>query len=81
MYKYSEKYIVRAVWLLITFLCYMEGEAKSSYGYDKGNTLVVMCDWDLPPYEFLDDEGRPAGYTIELLDLVLNNLDIPHTFL
>ena len=81
MYKYSEKYIVRAVWLLIIFLCYMEGEAKSSYGYDKGNPLVVMCDWDLPPYEFLDDEGRPAGYTIELLDLVLNNLDIPHTFL
>lgn len=28
--------------------------------------IVVGGDWSYPPYEFLDDEGRPAGFNVEL---------------
>src|SRR5664280_500873 len=30
-------------------------------------TLVVGFDRDFPPYEYLDDNGKPAGFDIELM--------------
>ena len=29
--------------------------------YNKERPVVVVCDWDKPPYEFLDGHGVPAG--------------------
>lgn len=31
-----------------------------------GPTIVVGGDYNYPPYEFLDRDGRPAGYNVEL---------------
>lgn len=31
-----------------------------------GRVIVVGGDYDYPPYEFLDDDGKPAGYNVEL---------------
>ncbi|MBM6551861.1 transporter substrate-binding domain-containing protein [Marinomonas ostreistagni] len=28
--------------------------------------IHIAADYNYPPYEFLDDEGQPAGYTVEL---------------
>ncbi|WP_242342235.1 transporter substrate-binding domain-containing protein [Anaeromyxobacter terrae] len=33
---------------------------------DPERTIVVGADRDYPPYEFLDAQGRPAGYNVEL---------------
>ena len=38
---------------------------------------MVVCDWDKPPYEFLDDKGMPAGSNIDVLNAVMEKLDLP----
>ena len=45
--------------------------------YDKEHPLVYEDAWDLWPYVFLDDDGLPAGFNVELLTLLFNELDIP----
>lgn len=54
--------------------------AKDFYGYTEERPLIVACDWDFRPFEFLDSEGEPAGYNVEVLDIILNRLEIPHKF-
>ena len=68
--------------LLILFLLLGSMAAKAAkWGkYSDEHPLVIVCDWDLPPYEFLDDSGNPTGYNIDLLRTILNQMDIPHTF-
>ena len=38
---------------------------------------MVVCDWDKPPYEFLDDKGMPAGSNIDVLNAVMKELGLP----
>ena len=72
----------RSVLVLFTLLlCSVEGEARLSDRFTKDHPLVVSCDWELPPYEFLDDQGRPAGYTIDLLTTILDKLKVSYQFL
>ena len=54
--------------------------AKDFYGFTDEHPLIVACDWDFRPFEFLDSEGEPAGYNVEVLDIILNRLEIPHKF-
>ena len=54
--------------------------ANKDFEYTDANPLVIVSDWDFRPFEFLDIQGRPSGYNVEVLDLILNKLDIPHKF-
>ena len=54
--------------------------AKAFYGYTEEHPLVVACDWDFRPFEFLDSEGAPAGYNVDVLNIILDRLEIPHKF-
>ena len=72
---------VKVIALLIT--CHLSltvSPAKETYGYSKEKPLIIVSDWDFQPFEFLNSEGKPSGYNIEVLDLILNKLDIPHKF-
>jgi len=42
--------------------------------------VVIVCDWDLPPYEFLNDNGEPAGINIDVVKAVMNELGLPYKF-
>ena len=52
-----------------------------AHKYTEEHPLVIVGDWDFRPFEFVDVNGQPAGYNVEVLDMVLNQLDIPHKFL
>ena len=55
--------------------------AKNYYGYTEENPLIVSCDWDFRPFEFQDsNNGEPSGYNVEVLDIILDRLEIPHKF-
>ena len=45
--------------------------------YNKERPVVVVCDWDKPPYEFLDGHGMPAGSNIDVLNAVMEELNLP----
>ena len=55
--------------------------AANDFGYTKERPLVIVCDWDFRPFEFIDSDGTPAGYNIDILNLVLNKFNIPHKFI
>ena len=46
--------------------------------YTKEHPLVYEDAWDLWPFCFLNEEGEPDGYNIDLLRLMLDDLDIPY---
>ena len=68
--------------LLALLLCLPLGlpAANEFPEYTDEHPLVVVCDWDFRPFEFLDSEGQPAGYNIDVLDMIFERLDIPHKF-
>lgn len=53
---------------------------RLSEKYNAQRPVVVVCDWDKPPYEFLDDKGNPAGTNIDVLQAVMKELDLPVKF-
>ena len=73
----NKRYITILVFCLVAFLPL---HAKEFFGYTEDDPLVVVCDWDFRPYEFLDNQGRPAGYNVEVLSLIFKRLDIPVRF-
>ena len=50
------------------------------FGYTKEKPLIIVSDWDFRPFEFVNTEGQPAGYNVDVLNLILDQLDIPHKF-
>jgi len=46
--------------------------------YTKGQPLVYEDVWDLWPYSFLNDNGEPEGYNIDLIRLMMDRLNIPY---
>ena len=56
-----------AIYLLFYLLTFwpLQLSAKDFYGFTDEHPLIVACDWDFRPFEFLDSEGEPAGYNIE----------------
>lgn len=72
---------MRIVTVLFTLHCSLfTVSAKDTFGYSKEKPLIIASDWDFQPFEFLNTEGNPSGYNIEVLDLILNRLDIPHKY-
>ena len=38
--------------------------------YNRQNPVVMVCHWDYPPYEFLNDNGEPAGINVDIVKAV-----------
>ncbi len=74
--KHKIIYIV----LLLAVLMPANAAANNHLGYTEERPLVIASDWDFQPFEFLNADGQPSGYNIEVLDLILTKLDIPHKF-
>ena len=57
--------------------------AAAQYGrdYSNDNPVIIVCDWDFPPYEYSNNDGNPDGYNIELLQAIFKKLHIPCRFL
>lgn len=58
--------------------------ARTGYAGDMPYTaerpLRVVIDWDFAPFEYIDDDGEPAGYNIDVFNRVLKDLKIPYFF-
>ena len=58
----------------------LPANAHLSREYTEDRPLIIVSDWEFPPYEFRNDRGEPDGYNVEVLDLILERLEIPHKF-
>ena len=68
--------------ILILLLCTLTAKAEENADYVRNYTterpLIYEDAWDLWPYVFLNDNGEPDGYNIDLLKLIFKELDIPY---
>ena len=48
--------------------------------YTKERPVVIVGDWDKPPYEFLNDKGEPAGSNVEIISTIMRELNLPYKF-
>ena len=46
--------------------------------YNDERPLIYEDAWDLWPYVFLNENGEPDGYNIDLLKMIFKELDIPY---
>ena len=57
----------------------LAAEGDSTRVYTEQNPLVYEDAWDLWPYAFLNDNGEPDGFNIDLIRLIMKELGIPYT--
>lgn len=63
-----------------TLLSVFTSSARNSEGvlkYTKENPLVYEDVWDLPPFSYMNDEGEPEGFNIDLVKEMLKRLNVP----
>ena len=80
------KYLKLSVWqrilpLLFGVFLYVpaqSAESDSARVYTEQNPLVYEDAWDLWPYAFLNDNGEPNGFNIDLIRLMMKELNIPY---
>ena len=73
--------VVKAlILMLVLHLSPMTAEAQndSTKVFSIEQPLVYEDAWDLWPYTFLNENGEPDGYNIDLLKMLLKRLDIPY---
>lgn len=67
--------------ILMLLILTVHAQAQSlSEKYTKERPVVIVCDWDKPPYEFLNDKGEPDGSNIDVMKAVMKELDLPYRF-
>lgn len=55
------------LWLAVTLLgSGTLALAAESDRHAAGRTIIVGGNWAYPPYEYLDEKGKPAGYNVDL---------------
>ena len=75
------KWVVRIMALLIAyhFSCATTmAQADSTRTFSTEHPLIYEDAWDLWPYVFLNENGEPDGYNIDLLKIIFKELDIPY---
>ncbi len=67
--------------LLLLCLCpwgYLLAQSDSTRIYSEQEPLIYEDCWDLWPYSFLNDNGEPDGFNIELIKMLMKELNIPY---
>ncbi|MBQ9216497.1 MAG: transporter substrate-binding domain-containing protein [Prevotella sp.] len=76
----KRKIFIPMITCLLSFCYIQSAQALFLREYTEENPLVIVSDWEFPPYEYRNDKGDPDGYNVEVLDLILNRLNIPHKY-
>ena len=70
---HARRIIITCLWCLALGI---NGHARQ---YTSANPLVYEDVWDLAPYDFINENGQPDGFNIDLVKLMMNRLGIPYT--
>ena len=73
-------YSLLLISLLTAFCNILPAEALFIREYTEDRPLVIVCDWEFPPYEYRNDKGDADGYNVTVLHTILTKLKIPHRF-
>lgn len=71
------KSLLTALLTMVCGFCLANPESRN-HSYTKEHPLVYEDSWDLWPYTFLNEQGQPDGFSIDLIKLLLKELGIPY---
>ncbi|MCR4601928.1 MAG: transporter substrate-binding domain-containing protein [Prevotella sp.] len=66
--------------LLLTATLRLSALESLKEKYNEQRPVVVVCDWDRPPYEYIGNDGKVAGSNIDVLKALMEDIDIPVHF-
>lgn len=64
-----------ALGIFATMMAYGQDSPRK---YTTSRPLVYEDLWDMAPYSYLDENGVPRGYNIDLVKIICERLDIPY---
>ena len=67
--------------LLVAFVSPLSAQVQHNIlgRYTAEHPLVYEDKWDMWPYAFLNDEGEPCGFNVDLVRLLMNELNTPYS--
>ena len=68
------------IMLLLSATAIRSTAQQLSDTYTKQRPVVIVCDWDKAPYEFLNNNGQPSGSNIDVMQAVMKELNLPCRF-
>ena len=65
----------------LSVLCsLLPADAQWAREYTEEHPLIIVSDQEFPPYEFRNNRGEADGYNVEVLNLILDDLKVPHKY-
>ena len=75
----SNRYRILLTFLGLLLLSPLHAQdSDSTRIFNREHPLVYEDAWDLWPYSFLNADGEPVGYNIDLVKLICDELGIPY---
>ncbi len=70
----------RILSILLLFCCsiILATPSHDSLQYSSKRPVVIEGNWNLPPFDFINDGGKPDGYNMEIIKTILNRKKIPY---
>ena len=75
-----QRILITMLHLFLPLIIGQSGVLHAKDTYTKEHPLIIASDWDKPPYEFRNDKAEPAGYYVDVLTAILDELNIPYQF-
>lgn len=71
-------YIGSALLAIFLYPASMVAQNTPNSAFTEDAPLVYEDKWDMWPYAFLDENGTPMGFNVDLVDLLMHELNIPY---
>ena len=71
-----KKYLLILI-MMLPLSVFSQERLDSMGTFTEEHPLIYEDAWDLWPYAFLNENGEPVGYNIDLLKMLCKELDIP----
>src|SRR5574344_715375 len=72
-------YTLVAIVLFSTMAANASSSNNHTRTYTNEHPLIYEDCWDMYPYSFLNEQGKPDGYNIEVIKMIFEKLKIPYT--
>lgn len=59
-------------------LCAFMPQTSTARHFTEERPLIIVGDWEYPPYEYLDEKGEVQGFNMEIIEAVLDKMKIPY---
>jgi two-component sensor histidine kinase/ABC-type amino acid transport substrate-binding protein len=69
------RYLISTL-IAVTIICGFPFPLSAEEDRHFDRPLIARGDYDYPPFEFIDDEGHPSGFNVELIEAIAKEMGI-----